>query len=162
MQSVSSRVQSERCLGACAITEMKSFKQWQLFTAGRCVRSLHRHRAVWATNTLSNFYLLSHVLYNSIITLVFWRLSQESLPYPGPVLGWLFVCQHERVHCRDSGRWASSPIPRLPVPWWQALIKWTSARPCSISVTVRPANKIHSSPVPRLLSQPTEQSRKQT
>lgn len=92
--------------------------------------------------TWFTFYLTCF-LYNSIITLLFWFLSQESLPYPWLVLGWLFVCQHECVYCRDSGRWASSSIPPLPVPWWQALIKWTSALPCTISVTVQPPNKTH-------------------
>lgn len=50
------------------------------------------------------------------MTLGLWFLSQESLPHPGLVLGWLFVCQHERVHCRDSGRWASSSIPPSTSP----------------------------------------------
>lgn len=162
MKSVSSRVQGECCLGA---KEMKpSFKQCQLFYHQKKLwhvwQKWYHYRAMcylnWTTLHLTCYH------YNSIMTLFFWFFSQESLPYSWLVLGWLFVCQHECVYCRDSGRWASSSIAPLPVPWWQALIKWTSALPCIISVTIQPANKIHARPMPRLPSQPTLQSRKQT
>lgn len=67
-----------------------------------------------------------------------WCLPQKSLPNPGFVLGWLSVRQHERVYCRDSVGWASSSVPLDQSCNDKALIKWTSALPCTISVTVQP------------------------
>lgn len=152
--------------------EMKSsVKQYQSIQRWDKLLSFVRHRtsmidesdiaqATWSDKHLVNlhpitFYLNCN-LYNRVMTLVFWSLSQESLPYPRLVLGWLFVCQHECIHCWDSGRWASSSILCLPVPWRQALIKWTSALPCTISVTVQPANKTRTHPAPAVTTQRTK------
>lgn len=138
--------------------EFRTFLYYTKFILWIC--KLYHYRTMWLTNTwFIKLGIFTCYLHHNMITLVFWFLSQESLPYPGFVLGRLPVRQHERVYCRDSGGWASSSIPLYPSRDDKALIKWTSALPCTISVTVQPANKTDSSPVPRL---PSEQSRKQT
>lgn len=84
------------------------------------------------------------------MTFVYCLLLQKGLPHPGFVLGGLPVRQHERVHCRDRGGWASSSIPLYQSPDDKALIKWTSAPLCTISVTVQAASRtdarLHASP----------------
>lgn len=141
--------------------EFRHFLYYTKFILWIC--KLYHYRTMWLTNTwfikLGVPSIFTCYLHHNIITLVFRFLSQKSLPYPGFVLGRLSVCQHERVYCRDSGGWASSSIPLYLSRDDKALIKWTSALPCTISVTVPPANKTDTSPMPRL---PSEQSRKQT
>lgn len=90
------------------------------------------------------------LLSDDIMTFVYCLLLQKGLPHPGFVLGRLPVRQHERVHCRDRGGWASSSIPLYQSPDDKALIKWTSAALCTISVTVQAASRtdarLHASP----------------
>lgn len=152
VQPVSSRVQGEHSLGDGAIMDIKSsFKQCQPFVTLESelgivlsvgwiweVLKYHLFKLTQPWNLTYNF--PSHLISLVFFSCIFLFLSQESLPHSGPVLGWLFVCQHECVYCRDSGRWAASSIRFLSVPRWQALIRQTSALPCTISVTVQPAN----------------------
>lgn len=106
-------MQNQRRCGA-DMTEMKSFKPRQLSTSSENHWTFESHK----------IYLTDEVLDWSLLL-----PAQESVPYPGFVLGRLSLCQHERVHCWNSDRWGQFLInfnAPLCLHVWTEADSWSS------------------------------------